>query len=418
MPGNKSFIASQTTQTWLAQFDPMSQGNMVKMLKAMRLVSRDKFSESIRKRLLQVSKNAQGRVGLYVEREIPPKKSPPEPLFQQTNIPPRRAFGLGPDPIQPDVGKPADVGSEGIVAQLVSELCREFPEKFVNHPGPDELRKQKKPINTLVLVTDLIGSGERAERYLDAFWAVHTVKSWWSGRITNGLSFGIVAYAGTFTGMKRVKSHRLSPFVLTVAECPTIDTAFDKEQANEIKLICTQYGPSSGKIGPLGFQDTGALIAFSHGAPNNVPRVLYNYSSSWTPLFARRQTSSTRANFEEQLDPEEVQQLLVKMRHRRLSDGQDWSRAPSGTLETYLVLAALSHRPRNTEVVARRTGLTLLEVEPVLLKAKENGWVDQVYRLTDLGQAYLRAAKRKRRVAPANENYVKKYYPSTLRVPT
>ncbi|MGM8932408.1 phosphoribosyltransferase-like protein [Salinicola halophyticus] len=418
MPGNRSFIASQTTQTWLAQFDPMSQGNVVKMLQAMRLVSRDQFSESIRTRLLQVSNNAQGRVGLYVERELPPKKYSPEPLFQQPQRKPRRAFGPGPDPIRPDINQPADVGSEGIVAQLVSELCREFPKKFVNHPGPDELRKPKEPINTLVLVTDLIGSGERAERYLDAFWAVHSVKSWWSGRIPNGLSFGIVAYGATPNGRNRVRSHRLSPAVWIVAECPTIDTTFDEEQANEIKQICMLYGSSSGKIGALGFQNTGALIAFAHGAPNNVPRMLYKYTSSWTPLFARRKTSSTRTNFEELLDPEDVQQLLEKMRHRRLSDGQDWSRARRGALETYLVLAALSHRPRNAEVVARRTGLTLLEVESLLLKAKEYGWVDHIYRLTDQGQAYLRAAKSRRRSAPADENSVKKYYPSTLRVPT
>ncbi|WP_425411328.1 hypothetical protein [Kushneria aurantia] len=87
-------------------------------------------------------------------------------------------------------------------------------------------------------------------------------------------------------------------------------------------------------------------------------------------------------------------------------------------LESYLVLAALSHRPRNAEVVARRTGLTLLEVESVLLKAQKHDWVDQDYRLTEMGQAYLRAAKRKRRPAPATENLSEKYYPSTLRVPT
>ena len=417
MPGNKKFIASSTTRAWLAQFDPTSQGHMIQMLQAMRLVSRDQFSESVRTRVLQISEESQGRIGLYVEREIPPKGISPEPLFQQADIRPRRAYGPGPAPICPDVEKPADVGSEGIVAQLVSELCREFPEKFVNHPGPDELRRKKKPINTLILVTDLIGSGERVERYLDAFWAVHSVKSWWSGRRSNGLSFGVVSYAATPTGMSRVRSHCLSPDVRIVAECPTIDIAFDEDLAREIKKICTRYSLSSGAAGALGFQNTGALIAFAHGVPNNAPRILYNYSNSWAPLFARRKTSATRADFDDQLGQEEVQQILVKMRHRRLSDGQDWSKSRKGTLESYLVLAALSRRPRNAEVVARRTGLTLLEVESVLLKAQTHKWVDQLYRLTDQGQAYLSAAKSKRRTTPATENSTKLYYPSTLRVP-
>jgi hypothetical protein len=269
----------------------------------------------------------------------------------------------------------------------------------------------------LILVTDLIGSGERAERYLDAFWAVHSIKSWWSGHRSNGLSFGIVAYAATSAGKSRLLSHRLLPDVRIVADCPTIDTAFDDVHAREIKRICNEYGPSSGTAGALGFQNTGALIAFAHGVPNNAPRILYSHSKSWTPLFARRKTSATRADFDDQLDQEEVQQLLVKMRHRRLSDGQDWCQARKGTLETYLVLAALSHCPRNAEVVARRTGLTLLEAESVLHKAQAHEWVDQFYRLTDQGQAYLGAAKRKRRAAPTSENGAKLYYPSALRVP-
>jgi hypothetical protein len=413
---NKRFIASATTQAWLSQFDPAAQGDMVKMLQAMRLVTRDHFADSIRTRLLQVSDRTKGRIGLYVEREIPPKKSPPAPLFQQSEVKPRRAFGPGPGPIQPAVDQPGDVGSEGIVAQLVSELCRELPDKFVSHPGPDALRSKKKPIKSLILVTDLIGSGERAERYLNAAWRVFSFKSWWSGRRSNGLTFDIVAYAATASGKSRVLSHRLSPCVRLVTECPTIDTAFDAEQATVIKRICAQYNPHAGTADVLGYQNTGALIAFAHGAPNNCPRILHKSSASWTPLFARRVTAATRSEFPNELDQQEIQQRLVNMRHKRLSEGHDWSRAAKGTLETYLVLAALSHPPRTIEVVARRTGLTFLETESFLFKAIANAWVDKHYRLTDQGQAHLRAAKKKRRVAlPVGS--VKMYYPSALRVP-
>lgn len=416
MASNKRFIASAPTQAWLSQFDPAAQGDMVKMLQAMRLVTRDHFAESIRTRLLQASGRVRGRVGLYVEREVPPKRSPPAPLFKQSEVRPRRAFGPGPDPIQPAADQPGDVGSEGIVAQLISELCRERPDKFVSHPGPDALRSKKKPIKSLILVTDLIGSGERAERYLDAAWRVFSFKSWWSGRHSNGLTFDVVAYAATASGKSRVLSHRLSPRVSLVTECPTIDTAFDREEAAVIKRICAQYSPHSNAPDFLGYQNTGALIAFAHGAPNNCPHILHKSSASWMPLFARRVTAATRSEFQNELDHQEIQQRLVNMRHKRLSEGYDWSRAARGTLETYLVLAALSHPPRTIEVVARRTGLTFLETESVLRKARDKDWLDKSYRLTDQGQAYLRAAKKKRRVAlPIGS--VKMYYPSALRVP-
>lgn len=195
MPGNKRFIESAPTRAWLSQFDPDSQRVMITMLKAMRLVTRDMFAESLRTRLLQAARCTSGRIGLYVEREMPPKSAPAAPLFSQSQERPRRATGSGPRPIEPDERQPGDVGSEGIVAQLVSELCREMPQNFVSHPGPDQIRSHENPVRKFILVTDLIGSGQRAKRYLDAAWSVFSVKSWWSSRRTKGLSFEVVAYA-------------------------------------------------------------------------------------------------------------------------------------------------------------------------------------------------------------------------------
>ena len=41
-----AFISAKTTQAWLSQFDVADQESMLKMLRAMRLVSRDEFAES------------------------------------------------------------------------------------------------------------------------------------------------------------------------------------------------------------------------------------------------------------------------------------------------------------------------------------------------------------------------------------
>lgn len=417
MPGNKRFIESASTRAWLSQFDPDSQRVMITMLKAMRLVTRDMFAESLRTRLLQAARCTSGRIGLYVEREMPPKSAPAAPLFSQSQERPRRATGSGPRPIEPDERQPGDVGSEGIVAQLVSELCREMPQNFVSHPGPDQIRSHENPVRKFILVTDLIGSGQRAKRYLDAAWSVFSVKSWWSSRRTKGLSFEVVAYAATEAGLDLVKSHRLQPLVRLVAHCPTIKTSFNEADADAIKRVCVQYKPKAVRANPLGYKGTGALIAFAHGAPNNCPCILHASSGAWTPLFAGRVTAQTRPEFNEELDPEQVQQRLVDMRHQRLSEGYIWTQAPKGTLENYLVLAALSRRPRRIDVVARRTGLTLLDVEAVVRKAVNYGWVDKEYRLTDTGHAYLRTAKKKRRPALKNSNdNANLYYPSTVRV--
>ena len=417
MARNAAFISSAATQAWLGQFDAAEQVSMVKMLRAIRLVSRDEFADGVRARLLEAATECSGCIGLYVEREMPPKDAPPAPLFLQAEAPPRSAYGSGPRPIEPDGEKPADVGSEGIVAQLVSELCREFPRKFVNHPGPDRLRATKRRIQRLILVTDLIGSGDRARRYFDAAWNVFSFKSWWSGRATNPLSFDVVAYAATPAGKANVESHRLEPKVRIVTECPTIETAFTSETMALIKEICIRRNPPPRRDDALGYQNTGALIAFAHGAPNNCPRVLTASKSPWMPLFAKRVTASTRSTFSSPTDQDEVQERLERMRHKRLSDGFDWSHAPKGALETYLVLAALSHPPRKLEVVARRTGLTQLEVEKVIRIAFTNAWVDGNWRLTEQGHRQLKAAKSGRTEKPSVQDAVSLYYPSALRAP-
>jgi hypothetical protein len=414
--GNRRFVESESTKAWLGQFEPDAQRAMVKMLGAMRLVTGDQFSESLRARLLEAAEGSTGPIGLYVERELPPKANPVAPLFSQSAERPRRATGQGPRPIEPDEKTPGDVGSEGIVAQLVSELCRQMPESFLSHPSPKEIRSPGKQVRKFVLVTDLIGSGQRAERYLDAAWKVFSIKSWTSSRPSKRLSFEVVTYAATQAGLDRVQSHRLRPLVRLVANCPTIETEFNEEEADFIKRVCMQYAPAS-KAGALGFKGTGALIAFAHGAPNNCPRVLHAKSNAWMPLFAGRVTAMTRSEFASELDIEQVQQRLTDMRQKRLSPGFVWDRARKGTMETYLVLAALAHRPRMIDVVARRTGLTYLEIEAVLKKAKAQDWIAEDHRLTDAGQRYLRAAKKKRREAVTDGNSENMYYPSSLRIP-
>lgn len=55
-----------------------------------------------------------------------------------------------------------------------------------------------------------------------------------------------------------------------MTECPTLFNSFD-EDLNEMVELCEEYGAHSKN--PLGWKDTGALLAFEHGAPNNMPAI-------------------------------------------------------------------------------------------------------------------------------------------------
>ena len=386
----------------------------VALLRAMTLVSRDAFAEGLRTLLLARLADGKGPIGLYVEREVRHRHGVPFRLFKEANRKVRRAHGVGPRPVEPTRAYDADVGSEGLVAQLVSEVCRTNLKTVFNHPGPDAIRKHR--IRRFVLVTDFIGSGKRASTYLQAAWRVRSVRSWWSRRATTGLSFEVVAYAATRAGREVVEGHPSRPEVHVVVGCPTLNTQFPNGEA---RRLCVKYSPVPPSVMPAtGYANGGALIAFAHGVPNNAPLLLHKRGPGWAPLFPARVTSATRQAFPSQSDPDAVRANLLQMRQARLAQAGSIVGAKPHALNLMMVLAALSRPPRETEVISRKTGLTILEVQAALKSALKNQWIDGEYRLTDLGHAQLDHA---RRVQPGEERLPLEgapfYYPSSLRAP-
>jgi hypothetical protein len=372
-------------------------------------VSRDAFGEKLRNLIVRRVSAAAQPVGLYVERELRHR-----PLFQQVESPPRRAFGTGPPPIDAEKG---DVGSEGIIAQIVSELCREQPKLILNHPGPDEIRRTK--MRRFIIVTDFIGSGKRVCDYLDAAWRVRSVRSWWSTRATKGLSFEVVSYSASEQGTYSVAQHSTAPLLRVAVACPTIDSIRPIKSGEAVAALCEKYSPvSAAKFPPLGFGDVGALIAFAHSVPNNTPAILHKRSASWVPLFTNRVTATARSTFGSPDEEEEVRQKLLGLRQSRLAVS-DWLAVATPVYRNrLLVLAALGRAPRTVESVSGRLGLTFMEVEAALSEASRNGWVDSSYHVTDAGHAELEAARRSRSTTKALPPLPDVFYcPTSLRAP-
>jgi len=123
--------------TWLSQFDIEDEATAITMIGAMRRVSSDDFVTHIRARVFEAADETDGAVALYAERVVLPydKKLPPDPLFSQPADRPRRATGARTMAVDPNY----EVGSEGIIAQLITELNRGNPKTFLNHPGAEQL---------------------------------------------------------------------------------------------------------------------------------------------------------------------------------------------------------------------------------------------------------------------------------------
>jgi hypothetical protein len=416
--GNAAFLKLEATRAWLGQFDPADQGLAGDLLRAMMLVSRDAFAERLRLLILQRLEAGGQPVGLYAERELRHRFGRPHRLFKQAKTKVKRAFGVGPPPVQPTRSYDADVGSEGLVAQIVSELCREQPKRFFNHPGPDQIRKEK--IRRFVLITDFIGSGKRARTYLEAAWRVRSVRSWWSARANRGLCFEVVAYAAASAGRAHVERHPSKPLVSLVTTCPTISSVGSYDSRKAMVALCNKYSPvKPSSFPPLGFGSAGVLIAFAHGIPNNAPAIFHKRSAFWAPLFPARVTSATRAEFSSDDDVETVRARLVALRQTRLASAGWVAKAKPRVRNILLTLAALSRSPRTPEAVSGRTGLTVVEVEQALARGLAFGWIDGRNILTDAGHAELAAVREGQppfEVLPDQTDAV--YYPRSLRAPS
>ena len=334
-----------------------------------------------------------GPVGLFVETERGYRGGRPHRLFSEPRRKHKRAFGRGPPIVKPMRTVDPEVGSEGLVAQIVSQVFRENKNRATVHPGPDTIRQRK--IRRFILVTDFIGSGSRACRYLGAAWRVRSVRSWWSARHAKGMSFEVITYSATEAGRRRVEAHPSRPSVQIFEGCPTIEQVFDiPKDRVRMEELCNRYGSLGLNTEPLGYGGIGALITFAHGMPNNAPAIFYKRSRSkskpWVPLYPERVTSDRRsgtATIAERRTT--IQADIWRVTKRRALESPRFLSAPSDLRDAVQVLLSLDRAPRTRTAISARTGLSVGRVRHALVRTQTYGWVGADYRITVKGRREL-----------------------------
>ena len=427
MAAATSVLESEAAKAWLRQFALRDQKFAANLLGIFRFVSRDEFASGLTERVLHRAQFVKGPVALYAERELRHRLGVPHRLFKESSGKVKRAYGVGPQPVKATKAYQPEVGSEGIVAQLITDLCRRFPDRFLNHPGPDQIRKTKA--RAFWVLTDFVGSGKRAYDYLSAAWKLRSVRSWQSGGF---LRFGVIAYAMTQSGQSRIDRHPCKPITSFVQPCPTIFRAFSGSAVDAYVSLCERYDPVSPEanafddVGSLGYGGVGALIAFAHGAPNNTPRIFHKTSrraNGWIPLFPSRVTAGLPpTDFGRSLRPEAIAARLDALGNRALAKSPVARNAPVEVKKRYLVLAALSRGQRGDFILAIKTGLSMFEVEHVCQELEDFGWLGPRRVLTDAGLGELRHLRRtvaQPRHRVDTDAVVDKlpYYPTSLRAP-
>jgi len=405
-----SFLsATPTGQDWLLNFDADDRPVAKNLLDRLLLVSASEFSSKMTQQLTEMAVRAREEnevLALYAEREMAAADGDILPFFPGTEM--GRATGQG---VQPVVVSPKkqDVGSEGIVAALISKFRNANPDVAMSHPGPDDLRAKR--VRKIIIVSDFIGSGKRVYEMLEAFARVATIQSWRSYGL---IAFEVVCYSAAEYGAKVVAGHRLKPKITMYAACPVVDETFKGAELKAIRQLCEKY--PKGSKWPMGFNATGSLIAFSHGIPNNAPQIFHSSLNGWLPLFRGRSTLMSDLDQAADTSDYVVQQSteLLGVRNAREilgeSTGESWT-------HIMLVLHATRSGLRSRENLSARTRLPVARVAEIVELATTAGWLSATCRLTSLGRRELRWQAKQNRTLPLASENDDLYFPTQLRAP-
>ena len=399
---------------WLSQFDGEDKDLAVELLDDLIYVSADEFQQRVLAMLRALPQTHVGPFGLYVERKVRRYNGVPNRLFKEPQRKVRRSIGGGPKPVDSTHAGRHEVGSEGLLAQIATQIQRGDAKTFFNHPGPNAIRQNS--IRYFVLITDFVGTGNQASEYLDAAWRNASTKSWVSGKF---IKFIVVCHSATDEGRAKIESHKCKPKMIEYQAAPTLSSLTPYRRSALIQL-CKRYGPmysEARSIPALGYGNCGSLIAFAHGVPNSSPRLLFKRGRKWEPLFAGRVTSAIQP-LRRQVKTESIARRLGRLSESRLARLAQAQGLPDGSDETLLVLAALKRRPRTVETVSSRTELSIVEVEAAFTRARSAGWIDADNRLTP--QAYKELEVLREKLAPRPSRFQGKdgyYVPQSLRAP-
>lgn len=410
---------------WLNQMNEIDRPIASRWLDDLTLADSQAFKDNLQRlvqeRVRQIAGN--NPIALYVERELAQRKGLSQYAFWQKNTKnpisgkksmrsygPAVKFKL----LASQRTTRPEAGSEAIIANLMTGLQRAHRKQYILNAGPDEFRSRK--IRTVFVVTDFVGTGDRIWKFLNAFWRMPTVKSW---RSTGLIKFHVIAYSATAVGAAYARSHPIQPEVHWFAPCPTIRTMYTEFDAKKIEEILVRYDPvGSDPIESLGYGGQGAMLVFSHGCPNNAPRLLYKMSRSWNPLFVGR--SNTLPAFNKPETWEKRKRTFALLRSGSRSTALSTAAWSGDGHDRLIVLAALRAGHRFRERIAEVTGLDLWRVDAAVHSLKELGWVAPHGTLTSEGLSNLQFAgpfELQKTGSSDARSIDRMYYPKLLRGP-
>jgi 5'-deoxynucleotidase YfbR-like HD superfamily hydrolase len=180
----------------------------------------------------------------------------------------------------------------------------------------DDFKNYKDKI--VVFFDDMIGSGNQAIKF---------AKSHLQSISLTHKPYYAAVYGFT-EGINKIKESGLYEEVLAGGRITSSQLAFhddsnifDSDEKNIIQEMCYKYGKELYPEGPLGYDNSQALLAFQHNTPNNTIPLIWagiesesNPAFSWKPLFTRkkivRKSLKVKTDTEEKPSEQDKDMLL------------------------------------------------------------------------------------------------------------
>jgi hypothetical protein len=395
-------------QLWLNQFDDADRRLVRDFLSMLTLVSHSEFERTVERLILRRMAEIEGPIALFSVRELPKANS--DSYF---NI----ACGPEGSSSTDALSRGADIGSEGRVVSLLRNLEKAYPNRLLNHPTIERMRKNH--CRAIFLVDDILGSGNQTSSFLSAMWKDSTIKSWVS---LGYLQFEVICYAVSEAGLRHVQKSRVKPNVEYEYFCPTVADILPHRLQKPLRDIFNKYGGKTSKSHmSCGYGNIGALMVFEHGCPNNTPAMLWAPPSPkrpWSPLFPNRVVvGDTRSVFPPEIVSRDSVDVLLAVGHKRLAAVNPSVFQHPLSYAVLTLLALIAKGARTPPSLCYSLSMTADDCNSLLEKCINAGYITPKYRLTDSGHAELRGAIRTqqyfRKALPELGEDV--YYPQSLR---
>jgi hypothetical protein len=401
----EKLLLTERGQKWVSNFALEDREAASRLVRALTLVSHSAFQRDLSRRIFETAESFDHPVALFAVREMKPGDLPD--FLKELNA-------SDPSSTVDAVARGSDLGSEARVAATIRSLCKAHPARLLNHPNVEKMRAAR--CKAIIVVDDLVGSGNRVREYLAALWTSRSIRSWWS---RDNLDFVLVSYAMTDEGVKSVSKLKYAPKLVYNRICPTLRSLpWSQNRKTTVSDLCTKYGAKlAAKRFTMGFQGSAALLVFEHGCPNNVPAILWakpKRGEDWEPLFPEKTVLPLEGSaFPPEIVRRDPISLLVDIGHEKLA--ARLQKAPPISHETILILAYAGKGIRTSGALSFATGLGEEDCRRLIQLCVEWGFLTVRYRLTSAGAAELEAAQRAARIKAVAPIGTDNYYPTMLR---